>query len=402
MVHHTEHEDSSSKYIDVINETVDRTLTQPSIVGRTLNLKLEKTMKFYEVAQFYCQIVSRAPVKAVNLNVTDNAINCNSEDFNVTITESLKNIETDPPYLIQMGKKVCGLGGDKAKLKINLHINVTDDITETKVFNQSTSIQRHLTNMNTKEVLVNFSEELNNSEFHTCLTFHPNSIYSTSNGTRATFIQSQDQIELNFDHPLEQDTVVAITCHPDVAWRLDISIEVIDYVDIGYAAIGTISTVTFISMACLMYILYAKSRRKIKDYNFDEILQNENCIVIVNNTESDSEEGLEMEMKSENQRLLENEFGTDDLNRVWQPFESVVVNEELGRGQFGTVSRGYLHIGDFTKVEVAIKEASNAEGKKDLIHEAKTMARVKRNKYIVNLQGITYNDEKIYLLLEYW
>ena len=80
----------------------------------------------------------------------------------------------------------------------------------------------------------------------------------------------------------------------------------------------------------------------------------------------------------------------------------MVVNEELGRGQFGTVSRGFLHIGDFTKVEVAIKEASNAEGKKDLIHEAKTMARVKRNKYIVNLQGIAYNDEKIYLLLEYW
>ena len=50
----------------------------------------------------------------------------------------------------------------------------------------------------------------------------------------------------------------------------------------------------------------------------------------------------------------------------------------------------------------AIKEAFSPEMKNDLIHEAKTMDRVNRNDYIVNLQGISYNEDHIYLLLEYW
>ena len=73
----------------------------------------------------------------------------------------------------------------------------------------------------------------------------------------------------------------------------------------------------------------------------------------------------------------------------------------LGQGAYGQVYHGFLNVGEFTRVEIAIKEVSTPEGIKDQIHEAKTMARVIRHDHIVNLQGITCNGNHIYLLLEF-
>ena len=45
--------------------------------------------------------------------------------------------------------------------------------------------------------------------------------------------------------------------------------------------------------------------------------------------------------------------------------------------------------------------ATDEISKDEMLHEAKNMARITKNKHIVNLQGISLHQEKIYLLLEY-
>ena len=67
---------------------------------------------------------------------------------------------------------------------------------------------------------------------------------------------------------------------------------------------------------------------------------------------------------------LENEFG-NMLEKVLKPWSAVTMGEEIGNGSFGKVYHGYLDVGEFTRVEVAIKESSNSNDRTDLIHEGK-------------------------------
>ena len=240
------------------------------------------------------------------------------------------------------------------------------------------------------------------SKIHKCLNLHPNSVHSTSSGVLATFDQSKDIIDLKFNETLKQDRQVTVQCHPDIKWYLVITIRVVDHVRLSSISIGLMASVVFAMCVCLIWFLKSKGYIQINaqpKYNYNEIVAR--STIVVNRTESESDADEELERsKDENRLLLEKAFG-NRLHKVLKPFKCVKMDGFLGKGHFGKVHHGFLNIGEYTKVEVAIKEAFSLEGKTDLIHEAKTLDRVKRNDYIVNLQGITYNTNHVYLLLEY-
>ena len=55
----------------------------------------------------------------------------------------------------------------------------------------------------------------------------------------------------------------------------------------------------------------------------------------------------------------------------------------------------------FCRFEVAVKRATDPNAKEEMLHEAKTMARLTKNRNIVNLQGICIHQNQTYLILEY-
>ena len=54
-----------------------------------------------------------------------------------------------------------------------------------------------------------------------------------------------------------------------------------------------------------------------------------------------------------------------------------------------------------SRFEVAIKEATTADSKEEMLDEAKSMIRVSKHDHIVNFQGISINSGHVYLLLEF-
>ena len=50
---------------------------------------------------------------------------------------------------------------------------------------------------------------------------------------------------------------------------------------------------------------------------------------------------------------------------------------------------------------MAIKEGYSERAKEDFLDEAKSMLRVPKHDHIVNFQGISINNEHVYLLLEF-
>ena len=55
----------------------------------------------------------------------------------------------------------------------------------------------------------------------------------------------------------------------------------------------------------------------------------------------------------------------------------------------------------FFRIEIAIKEATTADSKEEILDEAKSMLRVAKHDHIVNFQGISINSNHVYLLLEF-
>ena len=53
------------------------------------------------------------------------------------------------------------------------------------------------------------------------------------------------------------------------------------------------------------------------------------------------------------------------------------------------------------RIEVAIKVAHNKDAKDNMLEEAKTMIRVSKHDHIVNFQGLSVQDDAVYLLLEF-
>ena len=90
-----------------------------------------------------------------------------------------------------------------------------------------------------------------------------------------------------------------------------------------------------------------------------------------------------------------------DLDQALIQWKSVYhISEIIGRGNSATIQHGLMGLGEFAKLEVAIKEATKLESHLDIIHEAKSLARLRRNDYVVNLQGISYCGPRIFLLME--
>ena len=52
-------------------------------------------------------------------------------------------------------------------------------------------------------------------------------------------------------------------------------------------------------------------------------------------------------------------------------------------------------------MEVAIKEASSPSARNEMLDEAKAMIKVSKHDHIVNIQGLSVNEDSVYLLLEY-
>ena len=55
----------------------------------------------------------------------------------------------------------------------------------------------------------------------------------------------------------------------------------------------------------------------------------------------------------------------------------------------------------FHRFDVAIKIATDEDAKDEMLHEAKSMARLSKHKHIVNLQGICLHQNETYLILEF-
>ena len=53
------------------------------------------------------------------------------------------------------------------------------------------------------------------------------------------------------------------------------------------------------------------------------------------------------------------------------------------------------------RIEVAIKEGNTENATKEIVEEAKAMIRVSKHDHIVNFQGISVQENKVYVLLEF-
>ena len=111
-----------------------------------------------------------------------------------------------------------------------------------------------------------------------------------------------------------------------------------------------------------MWLLIKK--RKQPEYNYTNgfDLNDFNFNMVQNRTVSESDD------EEETFNTLDHEFG-DVLKNILKPWSAVKMGEEIGSGSFGKVFHGTLDVGEFTRVEVAIKESSNFNNRTDLIHE---------------------------------
>ena len=109
--------------------------------------------------------------------------------------------------------------------------------------------------------------------------------------------------------------------------------------------------------------LYIKKRKQ-PQYNYTNgfDLNDFNFNMVQNRTVSESDD------EEETFNTLDHEFG-DVLKNILKPWSAVKMGEEIGSGSFGKVFHGTLDVGEFTRVEVAIKESSNFNNRTDLIHE---------------------------------
>ena len=392
-----------NEHTTTINGTVSKTLINP--MPKEVDLILNPGTKFYHAVQLGCA-VNNSSTFLPFYDDGETKVNCKSFNFALNISKSMEDHKNED--FIQLTKKLdyaCNnMYYGNTVLKINLKINDRDQINHNETFKTDVKIHRSLLNMNPRLISVPLTSSFwTSSKIHKCLNLHPNSVHSTSSGVFATFDQSKDIIDLKFNETLKQDRQVTVQCHPDIKWYLVITIRVVDHVRLSSISIGLMASVVFAMCVCLIWFLKSKGYIQINaqpKYNYNEIVAR--STIVVNRTESESDADEELERsKDENRLLLEKAFG-NRLHKVLKPFKCVKMDGFLGKGHFGKVHHGFLNIGEYTKVEVAIKEAFSLEGKTDLIHEAKTLDRVKRNDYIVNLQGITYNTNHVYLLLEYW
>ena len=53
------------------------------------------------------------------------------------------------------------------------------------------------------------------------------------------------------------------------------------------------------------------------------------------------------------------------------------------------------------RMEVAIKEAKSKYASEEMLDEAKVMMKVAKHNHIVNFQGISINNDQVYMLLEF-
>ena len=387
-----------------IAETISKTLENP--LPKRVNLQLNPGTKFYHSAQLGCAMDNYSAI-----NMKDGTkVNCKSFNFSLDISKSMKNAKNEDTNFIQLTKKfseACNnMYHGNTVLKINLTINARDQIDQIQTFKTDIKIHRSLTNMNPRLISVPFTSSFRASKLYKCLNLHPNSVHSNSSGVVSTYDKSKGVIDLNFTEILKEDRLVTVRCHPDIEWYLVITIQVVDHVKVSYMYIGVMATVVFLMCVCLISFLKHKgviqcnANSNKPKYDYHEIVKRSTIVVNRAESESDADEELERS-RDENRLLLEKAFG-NHLNKVLKPFHCVEIKGLLGKGNFGKVYHGILTIGEYTKLDVAIKEAFSPEMKNDLIHEAKTMDRVNRNDYIVNLQGISYNEDHIYLLLEYW
>ena len=268
---------------------------------------------------------------------------------------------------------------------------------------------RTIINHSPKEV--SFPVDQPNSKINQC--FSKFGCLPNSKGFEA--ICNGEKVKLMFTEPVINDTNVTIYCAKTRYWTMNVSIHVKDQYTTNLICLWIIVSMAISIIICLiLYVVgcyrincFATDRTKIitfpwkpKRIDFEEELrkiERNNMIVIRTASESEEED---FDSENENLVLLKHHFESD-LKQVLKPWNDVKLGQKLGNGNYGMVYHGVLNVGSFTKVEVAVKEAIRLEEKTDFIHEAKTMARVKRNDYIVNLQGISYAGQHIYLLLEF-
>ena len=111
-----------------------------------------------------------------------------------------------------------------------------------------------------------------------------------------------------------------------------------------------------------MWFLLKQRKKQKYDYTNGFDMNDFNFNMVQNRTESESDD------EEETFNVLDQEFG-DALKNILKPWSAVKMGDEIGKGSFGKVFHGFLDVGEFTRVEVAIKESSNVNNRTDLIHE---------------------------------
>ena len=86
---------------------------------------------------------------------------------------------------------------------------------------------------------------------------------------------------------------------------------------------------------------------------------------------------------------------------VIKEWSDINIKKEIGEGNFGKVYKGFLHLNEVQRIEVAIKEAHSQDAKEEMLQEAKSMIKVSKHDHIVNFQGVCVENDSVYLLLEF-
>ena len=282
-------------------------------------------------------------------------------------------------------------------LKLKVTDQDLDSIDTTRVFTQKVNMKKSITNLAPKDLSFKLSKV--NEKFQKCINIHGCSILDETKDIQLTCLNNN--IKLHFNQGVQQSRDVIIACHQDIAWSLKINLTLTDTATSSFVVLslfGALVAVTAIGLCLAVKMKQTKKKMKIHDdSNLTDAL---NTKVVIPFDSDESQSKSTDGYASDNYMILQKEFGSL-TNKVVLPWSSVEKGHLLGEGAYGKVYHGFLNMGQFTRVEVAIKEVSSKEGIKDHIHEAKTMARVIRHDHIVNLQGITCSGHNIYLLLEF-
>ena len=354
-----------------MEETWNQTIENPTL-PRQVNWLLDNETKFYHCIESKCHNSTQN-----QLNLTDNEttqVNCQNKSLTVFLNESLHQDNMYEWNETCQNKDIPHMESSNTQLNLRLFSTL-----KKKSWEQTASISKTLFNYYPTTVSFNLDQDASN--FSRCVQLH------------GCFVEEGFQAKcdaqtntLMFKNTLVGEMNVTVHCHKDIPWTLKIKIDVMDssllsiiilcelfstfaiailfmYLFSCLGILATIITATF--LICLARYIYTHHISTKYDNVSNDFDSNDfNLEMIQNRTESCSDD------EEETYTNLENEFG-NMLEKVLKPWSAVTMGEEIGNGSFGKVYHGYLDVGEFTRVEVAIKESSNSNDRTDLIHEGK-------------------------------